>query len=68
MRSDFLNRAKVLFETQASQHKKRVSEFSRLAKSQGVDPSDVILDLTLGDTSESANQSQGLDDIFEGLV
>lgn len=44
-RADFVNRAKELFGRQNSQTKKTRSEYERLAKSYGLEPSMVIVDI-----------------------
>lgn len=60
-RADFLNRSQRLFSQQLAFQQARTNEFTRLAESFGLDPSQVIVDLTSGldtlDTSSSENLS-----------
>jgi len=55
-RQDFVNQSKSLFDSQAEIHKKRITQFTGLAQRAGVDPADVILDLTLPESAK-ANKS-----------
>lgn len=43
---DFVNRANKLFERQRSQHTKRSEQFTSLAQRQGLNPENVVLDVT----------------------
>jgi hypothetical protein len=45
-RSDFVNRANKLYKQAKEQHKKRESEYSRLAKQNNLDPQNVIVDFS----------------------
>lgn len=45
-RKDFVNRAKKIYQQASSQHKKRESEYSRLATQNDIDPANVIVDFS----------------------
>jgi hypothetical protein len=53
-RKDFVNRAGMLFTKQGKSHKKRVGEYTRLAKRFELSPEDVIIDLTDPETLAQA--------------
>lgn len=47
VRKDFVDRANMLYEVQQAQHKLRTDEFTRIAENSGLDPANIILDLSL---------------------
>jgi len=55
-RKDFVDRANKLFSTAKTSQKKLESEYGRLAKKSGFDPSDVVIDLV--NTQEQSQQQQ----------
>lgn len=45
MRADFLNKAKDLYIAANNQHSKRKSEYTKISRKNGLDPSDVVIDI-----------------------
>lgn len=56
-RNDFIKTAQKLYETNISQHDRRISEYTRLSKSFGIDPSTVIVDLDLANGSKQPTKN-----------
>lgn len=56
-RDDFVDRAGKLYSKQEGSHKKYVNEYTRLAKQNGLDPSNVIVDFSV-DEEPAFNEGQ----------
>lgn len=54
LRKSFRDQAKAQFETQQKQHKHRTKSYEDIAKRQGVDPRNVIIDLNSPEPDEAA--------------
>lgn len=71
-RDDFVDRAQKLYSKQESSHKKYVSEYTRLAKQNGLDPSNVIVDFSVDEKpaftegQTATNRQTGEKIIFKG--
>lgn len=60
MRGDFTNRAEMLYNRQVDQYKQSISEYTRLAQRMGIDPREVIVDLSLVPAKRKQKPDLGL--------
>jgi hypothetical protein len=56
VRESFINEAKKMYQSSLSQHKQNTSEVRRIAKSYGLDPDRVIIDLVTKDEADQAKE------------
>jgi len=59
VRESFINEAKKMYQSSLSQHKQNTSEVRRIAKSYGLDPDRVIIDLVTKDEAEGEMEALG---------
>lgn len=69
VRNAFRAQAKALFSKQASQHERRAKTFEEIAKRQGADPRNVVIDLSQPEEAKTpAGGAGGLPPLPEGFV
>lgn len=61
MRADFVKRSEDIYKAQQINQKQRANEFSRIAAQRGVDPRDVVVDMTIPVPAEFSGISSGED-------
>jgi len=64
VRNDFIDRSNKLFTKTNEQHQQRISEYARLARNAGLDPSNIVIDLGLAGDQGMPTPSSGSNQFY----